>query len=132
MLRKKAKSGGRKIERELTQEEILLEAEETEKLNMLDLKKYEQMELENKRRAVRLTKRVVKGACIRYRSVAMPLISAQNSNTQGNLLKCIVIWLVRREGIEHFKRVSSSLCSNTLFSFYKITKWFKIAVFIYI
>ena len=68
MLRKKAKSGGRKIERELTQEEILLEAEETEKLNIEDLKKYELMELENKRRAVRMTKRVVQGACIRYHS----------------------------------------------------------------
>ena len=68
MARKKAKSGGRKIERELTQEEILLEAEETEKLNIESLKKYEQMELENKRRAVRLTKRVVQGACIRYNS----------------------------------------------------------------
>ena len=68
MARKKAKSGGRKIERELTQEEILLEAEETEKLNIESLKKYEQMELENKRRAVRLTKRVVQGACIRYHS----------------------------------------------------------------
>ena len=84
MLRKKAKSGGRKIERELTQEEILLEAEETEKLNIESLKKYEQMELENKRRAVRLTKRVVQGACIRYRSVAMPLISAQSSNTDND------------------------------------------------
>ena len=79
LLRKKAKSGGRKIERELTQEEILQEAEETEKLNIESLKKYELLELENKRRAVRLTKRVVKGACIRYRSVAMPLITQNNS-----------------------------------------------------
>jgi hypothetical protein len=40
---------------------------------------------------------------------------------QGNLLKGIIIWFVRREEIEPIKRDSS------LF----ITKWFKIAVFIY-
>ena len=82
LLRKRAKAGGgsRKLGRELTQEEKLHEAEETEKLNLESLKKYEQMELENKRRAVRLTNRVVKGACIRYRSVSMPLITHNNTD----------------------------------------------------
>ena len=45
--------------------------------------------------------------------------------SQGNLLKGIIICFVRGEGIEPIKRASSS---HTL---YNITKWFKIAVFIY-
>lgn len=80
LLRKKARTGGRKIERELTQEEILEEAKLTEKINLESLKKYEQMELENKKRAVRLTKRTVQGPFVRYRSVAMPLLTQSNGS----------------------------------------------------
>ncbi len=50
---------------EMTQEEILAEAKLTEKMNLASLKKYEQMELENKRRANKLTRRAVKGPYIR-------------------------------------------------------------------
>lgn len=85
LLKKKAKGGGRKIDRELTQEEKLEEAKLTEKLNLESLKKYEQMELENKRRAVRLTKRVIPGAYVRYRSVAMPLLNQPNSDNSDKI-----------------------------------------------
>ena len=66
LLKKKAKTT-KKVERELTQEEILEESKDTEKLNLESLKKYEQMELENKRKAMRFTKRSVQGPYIRYR-----------------------------------------------------------------
>jgi vacuolar protein sorting-associated protein 72 len=84
LLKKKAKKG-KKIERELTQEEKLEEAKDTEKLNLESLKKFEQMELENKRKAVRLSKRQVHGAYVRYRSIAMPLISSQNDTDRINV-----------------------------------------------
>lgn len=83
LLKKKAKGGGKKIERELTQEEKLEEAKLTEKINIESLKKYEQMELENKRKAMRFTKRTVRGSFIRYRSVAMPVLN--QNNHQNNL-----------------------------------------------
>merc|ERR1712106_1117100 len=50
-----------KVERKLTQEEILEEAKITEKMNLESLKKYEEMELEAKRRATRSGDRTVKG-----------------------------------------------------------------------
>ena len=79
LLNKKAKAT-KKVVRELTQEEKLREAKDTEKLNIESLKKYEQMELENKRKAVRLTKRTVQGSYVRYRSVAMPLVQDDRIN----------------------------------------------------
>jgi len=63
-----------KVVRKLTQEEILEEAKITEKYNLESLKKYEEMELEAKRRATRSGDRTVKGPAIRYHSVTMPLI----------------------------------------------------------
>eukprot|EP00092_Neocalanus_flemingeri_P017970 GFUD01019446.1.p1 GENE.GFUD01019446.1~~GFUD01019446.1.p1 ORF type:complete len:681 (-),score=224.23 GFUD01019446.1:108-2150(-) len=63
-----------KVERKLTQEEILEEAKVTEKFNLESLKKYEEMELEAKRRATRSGDRTVKGPAIRYHSVTMPII----------------------------------------------------------
>jgi len=63
-----------KVERKLTQEEILEEAKITEKMNLESLKKYEEMELEAKRRATRSGDRTVKGPAIRYHSMTMPLI----------------------------------------------------------
>ena len=63
-----------KVERKMTQEEILEEAKITEKVNLESLKKYEEMELEAKRRATRSGDRTVKGPAIRYHSVTMPLI----------------------------------------------------------
>ena len=79
LLKKKAKTT-KKVVRELTQEEKLQEAKDTEKLNIESLKKYEQMELENKRKAVRSTKRTVQGSYVRYRSVAMPLVQDDRIN----------------------------------------------------
>ena len=84
LLKKKAKTT-KKVERELTQEEILEESKDTEKLNLESLKKYEQMELENKRKAVRNTKRTVQGPYIRYRSVAMPLLQDDRINVMDDL-----------------------------------------------
>ena len=43
---------------------------------------------------------------------------------QGNLLKGIVIWFVRREGREPVKSVTSLLLFSVT-RFYNITKWFK-------
>lgn len=61
-----------KVERKLTQEEILAEAKITERLNLASLKKYEEMELEAKRKAMRSGKREIKGPVIRHHSVSMP------------------------------------------------------------
>lgn len=63
-----------KVERKLTQEEILEEAKLTEKMNLESLKKYQEMELEAKRRANRSGARTVGGPAVRYHSVSMPLI----------------------------------------------------------
>merc|ERR1719180_13312 len=63
-----------KVERKMTQEEILEEAKLTEKMNLESLKKYEEMELEAKRRAHGRGVRTVSGPAIRYHSVVMPLI----------------------------------------------------------
>ena len=63
-----------KVEKKMTQEEILEEAKITEKINLESLKKYQEMELEAKRRAIRSGIRTVKGPAIRYQSLTMPLI----------------------------------------------------------
>ena len=63
-----------KVERKMTQEEILKEAKITEKMNLESLKKYEEMELENKRKAIRSGARSVKGPAIRYQSLSMPMV----------------------------------------------------------
>merc|ERR1719244_770345 len=72
--RRKLKLKKKKVERKLTQEEILEEAKLTEKMNLESLKKYEEMELEARRKAVRAGAKTVEGPAIRYHSVAMPLI----------------------------------------------------------
>ena len=64
---------------EMTQEEILAEAKLTEKLNLASLKKYEQMELENKKRANKITRKAVSGPYIRYLSTAMPMVDDPES-----------------------------------------------------
>ena len=56
---------GFQVERKLTQEEIMAEAKLTERLNLASLKKYEEMELEAKRKAMRSGKREIKGPVIR-------------------------------------------------------------------
>ena len=63
----------------MTQEEILAEAKLTEKLNLASLKKYEQMELENKKRANKITRKAVSGPYIRYLSTAMPMVDDPES-----------------------------------------------------
>ena len=63
-------------DRELTQEELLEEAKLTEKLNLASLKRYEEMELEAKKKAVKLTEKRVKGPYVRYLSTTMPSIKA--------------------------------------------------------
>jgi len=69
-----------KVERKMTQEEILEEAKLTEKMNLESLKKYEEMELEAKRRAHGRGVRTVSGPAIRYHSVVMPLIEELKSD----------------------------------------------------
>jgi hypothetical protein len=66
-LRLKKRSRGE--ERRLTQAEILAEAQLTERSNLESLKRYEEMELEAKRRAVRSGKREIRGPVIRYHSL---------------------------------------------------------------
>jgi len=73
-----------KVERKMTQEEILKEAKITEKINLESLKKYEEMELEAKRKAIRSGTRVVKGPAIRYQSLSMPLIEEIKSDKDGD------------------------------------------------
>jgi vacuolar protein sorting-associated protein 72 len=63
-----------KVQRKMTQEEILKDSKKTEKMNLESLKKYQEMELENRRRAHGRGARVVQGPAIRYHSVAMPLV----------------------------------------------------------
>ena len=63
-----------RVEVKMTQEEILKEAKITEKMNLESLKKYQEMELENKRKAIRSGTKLVKGPAIRYQSLTMPLI----------------------------------------------------------
>merc|ERR1719300_2317427 len=72
------------VERKMTQEEILKEAKITEKINLESLKKYEEMELEAKRKAIRSGTRVVKGPAIRYQSLSMPLIEEIKSDKDGD------------------------------------------------
>jgi len=64
----------------LTQEEILEEAKITEKLNLESLKRFQEMELEAKKKARNNVSRAIKGQYVRYRSTAMPLIQEVTSN----------------------------------------------------
>merc|ERR1719350_934532 len=81
-----------KVERKMTQEEILEEAKLTEKTNLESLKKYQEMELEAKRRAHGRGVRTVSGPAIRYHSVVMPLIEEIKSDE------------VKKEDIESVKK----------------------------
>ena len=81
-----------KVERKMTQEEILEEAKLTEKMNLESLKKYQEMELEAKRRAHGRGVRTVSGPAIRYHSVVMPLIEEIKSDQ------------VKKEDIESVKK----------------------------
>lgn len=65
--------------RELTQAEILDEAKWTEQLNLESLKRFEQMEVEAKKRAFNNAKRAIQGPFIRYHSTAAPLIQVISS-----------------------------------------------------
>ena len=76
-----------KVERSMTQEEILEEAKITEKMNLESLKKYEEMELENRRKAIRSGNRTVVGPAIRYHSVTMPLIQQIKEDTKEEEIK---------------------------------------------
>lgn len=62
-------------EREPTQAELLAEAKLTERLNIATLKKYEEMELEARKKATKLTQRTMTGPYVRFLSTAMPLVS---------------------------------------------------------
>lgn len=71
-----------------TQEELLEEAEETEKENLKSLEKFRKMELEKKK--TRPTKRVFVGPIIKYQSLTMPLVEemqAGSSVSTDSLLK---------------------------------------------
>lgn len=89
LLRKKQRSKKNQMEdKELTQEELLEEAKETEKLNIASLKRYEEMELEAKKKAVKSTKRAISGPFIRYLSTSMPLVQeldAKSSATEEKI-----------------------------------------------
>lgn len=71
-----------------TQEELLEEAEETEKENLKSLEKFRRMELEKKK--TRPTKRVFTGPIIKYQSLTMPQVEemqASLSASTDSLLK---------------------------------------------
>ena len=69
--------------RPLTQAEILEEAKITEKLNLESLKRFQEMEIEAKKKARAIGKKSLKGPYISYRSTAMPLIQEVSRN--GNV-----------------------------------------------
>jgi len=69
-----------KVERKLTQEEILAEAKKTEKVNLASLQKYQEMELENRRKAMKSGKKEIKGPFIRYHSTTVPVLSNSKYN----------------------------------------------------
>ncbi|XP_040580475.1 uncharacterized protein YL-1 [Lepeophtheirus salmonis] len=66
----------------LTQEEILEECKLTEKLNIESLKKFQEMEMENRKKAKSAAKRKMDGPFIRYHSIATPLIEEITSDTK--------------------------------------------------
>lgn len=74
-----------KVHRTLTQEEILAEAKKTEKVNLASLRKYQEMELENRRKAMKTGKREIKGPFIRYHSTTVPVISKSKHNQNDPL-----------------------------------------------
>lgn len=71
--------------RELTQEELLEEAKETEKVNKKSLERYEKLELEKSRKN-KISRKQIKGPIIRYQSMTMPLIS--DLKQQDDKKKC--------------------------------------------
>lgn len=65
-----------------TQEELLEEAEITEKENLKSLEKFRKMELEKKK--TRPTKRVFTGPIVKYQSFTMPLVEEASPNKSGS------------------------------------------------
>lgn len=80
MKRRAALAAARKDEmRPLTQAEILEEAKITEKINLESLKRFQEMELEAKKKARNNAgSRAIKGHYVRYTSTAMPLIQVHS------------------------------------------------------
>ena len=71
--------------RPLTQAEILEEAKITEKLNLESLKRFQEMELEAKKKARSSGRKSLQGSYISYRSTSMPLIQEVSRNyNNGN------------------------------------------------
>ena len=70
--------------RPLTQAEILEEAKITEKLNLESLKRFQEMELEAKKKARNTTRKSLTGSYISYRSTSMPLIQEVSRNSNGD------------------------------------------------
>ena len=70
--------------RPLTQAEILEEAKITEKLNLESLKRFQEMELEAKKKARNTTRKALTGSYISYRSTSMPLIQEISRNSNGD------------------------------------------------
>jgi vacuolar protein sorting-associated protein 72 len=73
--------------RPLTQAEILEEAKITEKLNLESLKRFQEMELEARKKARNTNKRSLTGPYISYVSTSMPLIQevSRNGNVDSSL-----------------------------------------------
>ena len=74
--------------RPLTQAEILEEAKITEKLNLESLKRFQEMELEAKKKARNTNRKSLNGPYISYISTSMPLIQevSRNGNVDGSLV----------------------------------------------
>ena len=101
MLMKKKREEG---EMEMTQQELLEEAKLTEELNLASLKRYEQMELEAKRKANKLTKKSVVGPFIRYLSTTMPLIEVN------------ILFLLSRFYLDYFLAFTMLLAQRTKYN----------------
>jgi vacuolar protein sorting-associated protein 72 len=74
--------------RPLTQAEILEEAKITEKLNLESLKRFQEMELEAKKKARNTSRKSLNGPYISYVSTSMPLIQevSRNGNAESSLV----------------------------------------------
>ena len=84
--------------RPLTQQEILEEAKITEKLNLESLKRFQEMELEAKKKARHNVSRAIKGPYVRYQSTAMPLVQVKFSGEKiKGQVKLILCSLFKQE-----------------------------------
>ena len=72
----------KKSYREMSQEELLAEARETEKLNVKSLERYQKLELEKSRKS-KVSKERITGPFVRLQSLTMPLIDEEQPHNEN-------------------------------------------------